>query len=392
MLARNSAPSFSAMFCAHCWCSCSRACCWVAEGWPTWRGSNGVTAGALSGTSTAEVLRRAFWRSGASCAGSKVASMLFSQSSLSPAAHFQPHGRCWAALGRRGARLHQFLQARAHAHQRERVQLRDARLADAQDAAHFLHGQFFQIVEGHHLAFLFFQRFHGLGQKAFQLRLQALEKGIFLRPVGLVGAVGRLVELLAVVRLQGSQVQPVQFAQQLLKLEKLQAHFLGHFQLRGGVAERGRETAEGFLHGAGLLAQPPRAPVGGPQAVQDGPADAEFGVGFQLHVARGIELVHRVDQPQHTGVHQVFERNLRGQALVNAPRDVLHLGQVLGEQLLALRRGERRGTFGDCGFGFGFRGHAAFSRVFRCLLGCISAPFLATAPTPWRESPPATAR
>ena len=49
-----------------------------------------------------------------------------------------------------------------------------------------------------------------------------------------------------------------------------------------------------------------------------------------------IELVQRVNQAHYPGVHQVLERDMARQALVNPPRDVAHLRQLFQQQAFTL--------------------------------------------------------
>ncbi len=65
------------------------------------------------------------------------------------------------------------------------------------------------------------------------------------------------------------------------------------------------------------------------------PANSKFGVGLELHVLARIEFFNRVDQSHHAGMDQIVQRHLRGQPVVNAPRDVFHLRQMLEQKLLA---------------------------------------------------------
>jgi hypothetical protein len=80
-----------------------------------------------------------------------------------------------------------------------------------------------------------------------------------------------------------------------------------------------------------------RAPVDLPQAVENGAANPELGVVLELYVLARIVFPHRVQQAENSGVHQVFQRHLRRQPVVDAPGDVPHLGQMLEHDPLALR-------------------------------------------------------
>ena len=49
-----------------------------------------------------------------------------------------------------------------------------------------------------------------------------------------------------------------------------------------------------------------------------------------------IVTADRFDQSDHAGIDQVFERHVLGQALINPPGNVMHLGQLLEDELVAL--------------------------------------------------------
>ncbi len=66
-----------------------------------------------------------------------------------------------------------------------------------------------------------------------------------------------------------------------------------------------------------------------------------------------VELIESVDQPDDSGMNQVFEGHVAGQALVNAPGDVADLGKLIHENALAF------GVILDALIGFGgLFGHA----------------------------------
>src|ERR1700728_2635874 len=51
---------------------------------------------------------------------------------------------------------------------------------------------------------------------------------------------------------------------------------------------------------------------------------------------RVVELVERIDQANHSRMHQVFERHMPRQGLVNAARQVAHLGQLFEQDAVPL--------------------------------------------------------
>src|SRR6267378_1569321 len=94
----------------------------------------------------------------------------------------------------------------------------------------------------------------------------------------------------------------------------------------------------GLLNLPGLAAQMARAPVQLTKTVQNGSANPEFRIGLELHVLAGVKFFHRIDQADHPGMDQIFERHLRRQSVMNSPGDVPDLRQMLEQQTLALLR------------------------------------------------------
>ena len=91
-----------------------------------------------------------------------------------------------------------------------------------------------------------------------------------------------------------------------------------------------------FFEATGFAPQIARTPVHFAQTVQNGAADAELGIGPELHMLGPVKLVQGIDQPHHAGVDQIFERHMARQPFVNAARDVTHLRQLLHQYPLAL--------------------------------------------------------
>ncbi len=135
--------------------------------------------------------------------------------------------------------------------------------------------------------------------------------------------------------LQTGDVQAAGFHQPLMVFVERNAELERDF-LFGWTA---LETLLGLAHGGfdlfGFAAFLPGSPIQAAQAVEDGPANLVFGVGFQLHVEARVEVINRRDQAQHTGRDQVFQADVFRQPLLNPPRDEPHLGQVLQNQPLA---------------------------------------------------------
>src|SRR5271165_1199381 len=230
---------------------------------------------------------------------------------------------------------HHFRQPRAQPHYRERMNLRHARLADAQHRSYFLHGELLEVIERQNVLFLVRQLANDAGQQVFHLRTQAAEKRCVL---GRIGQVVAQIFFLAVpgrLDAQAADFEAVELAQQVLQLLQGHPEFGRDFVFRGGAAQLQAELAVGFFDLARLAPQLARTPVHFAQTVEDGAADAELGVGTELHLLGTVKLVERVDQSEHAGMHQVLERHVAGQPFVDAACQVFDLGQLFEQDAVA---------------------------------------------------------
>ena len=134
---------------------------------------------------------------------------------------------------------------------------------------------------------------------------------------------------------QTADLQSGNFSQQELQAAQINAQFGGQLGLAGIASQRRTQGVVSFLQPPGLAPQIARAPVHLPQTVQDRPPDTELGIGPELDMLAVIELLQRINQPQHAGMHQVFQGHVAGQAVVNPARDVTHLRQLFHQQTLA---------------------------------------------------------
>src|SRR5579875_1247069 len=231
---------------------------------------------------------------------------------------------------------------RAQADQHRGVDLAHAGFADAEHGADFLHRQFLEVVQGHELALAIGQFLDRLRQFALQLRSQADEVGVLFGRVGEIDAglfAGKL-------RFEAAQLEAAQFAEELLELLQLHAQLGGDFFVAGGAAEGGVQAGMGLLDAARLAAQLARAPIEGAQAVENGAANAEFGVRGQGDVFAGVVLAHRVHQADDARLHQIVERDVARQAIMDAAGDQMHLGQLFQQAALDLRGLIRAGLIG----------------------------------------------
>ena len=79
-----------------------------------------------------------------------------------------------------------------------------------------------------------------------------------------------------------------------------------------------------------------RRPVEFAQAVEDRSLDAELRVRLKLNILARVKIPHRVNQAQNTRVHEIFERYVLRQALVNSARDVIDLGNLAHDHLVVV--------------------------------------------------------
>src|SRR5580704_9716727 len=230
-----------------------------------------------------------------------------------------------------------FRQFRSKADDGQGMDLRHAGLSNFERLAHFLHRQFFKVVKRNNLPLPFFKNLEGLGQDGSQFLLQAHEKRIFVRPVRPV----REGLLLGGVTVSGgietSEIQAVQFTEQLLKLLKIHREPRRELRLRRGTSQLPRKGTVGLFDRAGAFAKTAGTPVRGPQTVKDGTANSEFGVSGKMRVFAWIVAVHGFDQADDARMHQVLERNLAGKPVMNALRDVANIRQMIREEPLSLR-------------------------------------------------------
>jgi len=95
----------------------------------------------------------------------------------------------------------------------------------------------------------------------------------------------------------------------------------------------------GRLDQLGSLAGFSRSPVHFAQAIENCATDFPLGIGIQLDIEAGIEIVDRRQQPHHAGRNQVVEADVAGQAVVDPLGDQPDLRQVLKHQGFALLGG-----------------------------------------------------
>src|SRR5713101_5871154 len=134
----------------------------------------------------------------------------------------------------------------AQANHGERMNLGNARLANAERGSDFLHGEFFVVVKGENALFFFRQFGNGLLEQVFHLRAEALEERCFL---GLGWeVVGEILFLAVAGRLdvQAAEFETVEFGEQGLQ-------FVETVEDGAADAELGVRTACTCLERSNLL-------------------------------------------------------------------------------------------------------------------------------------------
>src|SRR6185369_7577800 len=133
---------------------------------------------------------------------------------------------------------------------------------------------------------------------------------------------------------QTADLESGNFSQQKLQAPQINAQFGCQLGLAGITPQRGTQCVVGFLQPPGLAPQVARTPVHLPQTIQDRSPDAKLGVGPELDVLAVVELLQRINQPQHAGVYQVLQGHVAGQTVVNPARNVTDLRQLFHQQPL----------------------------------------------------------
>src|SRR5438128_2611741 len=139
----------------------------------------------------------------------------------------------------------------------------------------------------------------------------------------------------------------------------------------------------GLLQPTRLAAQVARAPIQLPQTVENGSSNTKLGITAELHMLGAVVLVQGIDQSENASVHQILQRNVAGQAFVDAASDVTHLRELFHKNpfsLLGILPGGI--TLRSC-----FRHLSNLTLMFQP----FNARFRATAPAPWEGSRPVTA-
>ena len=208
-------------------------------------------------------------------------------------------------------------------------------LGDVQEGPDFLHGQFVEVIELDHELLFLGQHLHGVPEDLLDLR--GLE--------GLAGVLGIRIrheadEAFAFAVLahldEGAQGHALQIIQVLVQFFEGDPQVDGHLLVRGRPSLLLLEGVVGTFDVLLLAAQAAGHPVQFPEAVEDGALDPELGVGLELDVARGFELLDGIHEAEDAAVDEVVQLHMRGQAGGDAVRHELHQGHVILDDLFAI--------------------------------------------------------
>src|SRR3984885_5941419 len=191
------------------------------------------------------------------------------------------------------------------------MNLRDPGFHDAKDEPNLLHGRLFVVVKGHDQALPFGQIADCPRQPLPHLRAEIAKKRIVLGPVRQIDQL-LFTRVLGTLGMQGAYFQALQFPQQLLIGRQLDVQLLSDLDVGRGTAKLRGQRLDCLLNGSPLASQLPRAPVEGPQAVQDRAANPELCVTAELDLFGRIKLAEGIQQADHSGAVKVFDRHMLG--------------------------------------------------------------------------------
>src|SRR5436190_1640288 len=219
-----------------------------------------------------------------------------------------------------------------------RVQLRDARLGDAEDLADLAQGQVLVVVERDHELLALWQRGDRVGEAV--LELGGVEDLLRVRRVGVVQRVQQRHLVAARVRHGPELVERHDrgvgdLDERLLEVLDGDVELARHLLVGRGTVQAMLELAVYALDLAGAGADGARDPVERAQLVDDRALDAGDRVGLELDLAIGVEALDRVDQPDQAIGDEVGLLDVRGQAGGHPAGDVLHQRRIGDHELLA---------------------------------------------------------
>ena len=142
----------------------------------------------------------------------------------------------------------EFAEAGAQPQHRHGMNLRNPRFAHPQHRAHFLHSEFFVIVERQHLAFFFRQLGNSFGQQFFHLRAQAKKQRSLLGIIWKELAEILLAPIARRFHAQAADFEAIDFPEQELQGAQLHAQLSRQLGFRGISPQLRAQLIVSFLH------------------------------------------------------------------------------------------------------------------------------------------------
>ncbi len=242
---------------------------------------------------------------------------------------------------------HRFPQARPQPRQRQRPQLRDARLADADHLADFRQRQLFFVVERQDLPLAVGQ----LGERPRQVLAQLLPLQPRLGP--LAGIDAELDERRAVGRRrvelpQGPDFERANLLERLLVVRLRQPHGRRDLPFGRLAAQFVAQPGDGAVELAPQLAQRARRPVEIAQRVEHGALYPPARERVERHAGRRLVAARRVDEAQHADADEIGDLDLRRQPLSQPLGHRLHEAHVADHEPVALLQAGPRTGHAHC--------------------------------------------
>ena len=126
----------------------------------------------------------------------------------------------------------------------------------------------------------------------------------------------------------GQQLRAVGVLQNPVILSKAQAKFLGHLFITGLASRAGFHRCDRFRHLPRLAMYGTGGPVASPDFVQHGAADADAGVGLEAGALIIAEILHRLNQPDESGLNQILHHHAVRQASFQMPGNAFDQRQI----------------------------------------------------------------
>src|ERR1700757_3790815 len=129
--------------------------------------------------------------------------------------------------------------------------------------------------------------------------------------------------------MEGTDLEPLQVAKQLLVLLQSEPHFRSDLSFTGRPSKPRRKRADGLFHCPALAPKLPWAPVECAQAVENRAPNPELRIAPELNFLGRVKLRKRIHQTHNTCRNEVFNVYVLRQSVVNAPGQKAHHRQML---------------------------------------------------------------